>query len=232
MSWLTAFLASSIGRKTIVALTGLFLTTFLVVHMIGNLQLIWGSAEKFNMYTYTMTHNKVIKLLGYVTYASILIHAVMAISLSLNNRKARPTGYAVSGASTNSSWSSRNMAFLGVVIFVYIVVHLYNFWYVMKFGDIGTVIYEGKHYKDLYPVVINAFQVPWLVALYVIGMIALAYHMIHGFASGFQTVGVNHPKYNPLIKNLGIWVFGVLIPLGFAAIPVAVYFLKDTIPIP
>jgi succinate dehydrogenase / fumarate reductase cytochrome b subunit len=230
MSWLTAFLNSSIGQKVVVALTGLFLCTFLVVHMIGNLQLIWGTADKFNLYTYTMTHNKVIKLLSYVTYASILLHAFMAIWVNRRNAGARPVGYAERGR--NSSWSSRNMVFLGVVVFVYIIVHLYNFWYVMKFGEIGTVVLEGKHVKDLYPVVINAFQVPWLVALYVIGMLALAYHLIHGVQSGFQTVGVNHPKYTPFIKNLGLWVFGILIPLGFAAIPVAVYFLKDPIPVP
>lgn len=230
MAWLNAFLNSSIGQKVVVALTGLFLCTFLVVHMVGNLQLIWGTAEKFNVYTYAMTHNKVIKVVSYLTYASIVLHAVMAIAVNRRNAGARPVAYASKGK--NSSWSSRNMVFLGVVILVYIVVHLYNFWFQLKFGEVGTVIIEGKHYKDLYPVVINAFQVPWLVALYVVSMAALSFHLIHGFQSGFQTVGVSHHKYTPIIKNIGIWVFGVLIPLGFAAVPIAVMILKDPIPIP
>ncbi len=230
MAWLNAFLSSTIGQKVVVALTGLFLCTFLVVHMVGNLQLIWGTADKFNLYTYAMTHNKVIKVVSYLTYASIVLHAVMAIWVNRRNAGARPVGYAKKG--TNSTWSSRNMVFLGVVILVYIVVHLYNFWFQLKFGEVGTVVIEGKHVKDLYPVVINAFQIPWLVALYVVSMAALSFHLIHGFQSGFQTVGVSHHKYTPFIKQLGIWVFGVLIPLGFAAVPIAVMILKDPIPIP
>ncbi len=227
MSWLTTFLTSSIGRKSIVALTGLFLCTFLVVHMIGNLQLIWGSRDAFNEYTHMMTHNKVIKLLSYATYASILLHAVMAIWVNRTNAAARSTAYAVSGSSSNSSWASRNMVFLGVVLLVYIIVHLGNFWFVLKFGQVevyNTANYNGL--KDMYTVVMTAFQKEWLVLLYVAGMAALAFHLVHGFQSGFQTIGANHPKYNLLIKQVGIAVFGILIPLGFAAIPVAVYFLK------
>jgi succinate dehydrogenase / fumarate reductase cytochrome b subunit len=230
MAWLNAFLSSSIGQKVVVALTGLFLCTFLVVHMVGNLQLIWGTADKFNLYTYAMTHNKVIKVVSYLTYASIVLHAVMAIWVNRRNAGARPVAYANKGK--NASWSSRNMVFLGVVLLVYIVVHLYNFWFQLKFGDVGYVIIEGKKYKDLYPVVINAFQIPWLVGLYVAAMLALSYHLVHGFQSGFQTIGVSHHKYTPIIKNIGIWVFGIIIPLGFAAVPVAVMILKDPIPIP
>ncbi len=227
MSWLTSFITSSIGRKSVVALTGLFLCTFLIVHMVGNLQLIWGTQDAFNEYTYVMTHNKVIKIMSYLTYASILVHALMAIAISRSNSGARPQGYAVSGASSNSSWSSRNMAFLGVVLLVYIVVHLGNFWYVLKFGSVP--VYNTANHndlKDLYTVVIAAFQKEWLVALYLASMAALAYHLIHGFQSGFQTVGASHPKYTPIIKQVGTIIFGILIPLGFAAVPVAVYLLK------
>lgn len=227
MNWLTSFLTSSIGRKSIVALTGLFLCTFLVVHMVGNLQLIWGSAEAFNEYTYTMTHNKVIKIMSYVTYASILLHAVMAIAVNMANRSARPVNYAVKGDSKNSSWASRNMVFLGVVLLVYIVVHLQNFWYQLKFGhpDVMVTAAHPGGIKDMHTIVVTAFQKEWIVALYVVAMAALSFHMVHGFQSGFQSVGVNHSKYTPLIKNLGIWVFAVAIPLGFAIVPVAVYFL-------
>jgi succinate dehydrogenase / fumarate reductase cytochrome b subunit len=227
MTWFTQFLTSTIGQKVVVALTGLFLCTFLVVHMVGNLQLIWGTQDAFNEYTYVMTHNKVIKLLSYVTYASILLHAVMAIAVNRYNLGARPQRYVVSAERSNSSWASRNMVFLGVVLLVYIIVHLGNFWWVLKFGEVP--VYDTPNHKglkDLYTVVVASFQKEWLVALYVAGMAALSFHMLHGFQSGFQTIGANHPKYTPLIRNLGTLVFAILIPLGFAAVPVAVYFLK------
>jgi succinate dehydrogenase / fumarate reductase cytochrome b subunit len=220
MSWVSTFFGSTLGRKVIVAATGLFLCLFLVIHLLGNLQLIWGSQEGFNEYTEFMTHNKLIKVASYLTYASILAHALLALGLGQSNRKARPVDYAVSGGSKNSSWSSRNMIVLGVVLFVYIVVHLQNFWYQLKFGSVPS---DPHGLPDMWTVVYTAFKVEWLVGLYVVAMLALAYHLVHGFQSGFQTVGVTHNKYTPIIKNLGTWVFGLLLPLAYAAIPVYVY---------
>jgi succinate dehydrogenase / fumarate reductase cytochrome b subunit len=223
MSWLTKSLSSTLGRKLLMAATGLFLIIFLVVHLIGNLQLLAeDGGEAFNVYAKFMTTNPVIKTTSYLLYATFLIHIIWAIILTANNRKARPVGYKVSGASTNSAWSSRNMGFLGSVIFIFLVIHLANFWWKMKFGDIPFVSYDGMEYKDLYTVVDNAFGELWIVALYVVAMIGLMFHLYHGFQSAFQTLGLNHPKYNPAIKVIGV-AFAIIVPALFASIPVLMY---------
>lgn len=220
MNWLVDFLTSSIGRKLVMALTGLFLCLFLVIHLIGNIQLfIQDDGITFNAYAEFMSHNKLIKVASILTMASILLHAIQGILLAVQNRSARGAGYKVKSAKS-SSWASRNMAFLGTILFVFIITHLQNFWYQMKFGSIGT---DAEGAKDLYTVVAAAFQQEWLVALYVVAMAALAYHLVHGFQSGFQTLGINHKKYAPLLKFLSVGVFGILIPLAFAAIPVFFY---------
>lgn len=220
MNWLVNFLTSSIGRKLVMSLTGLFLCLFLVIHLVGNLQLfVNDQGLTFNAYAEFMAHNKLIKVASILTMASIVLHAIQGILLARKNRAAKGGSYQVKSAK-NTSWSSRNMAFLGVVILVFIVTHLQNFWYKMKFGSIPV---DAEGHKDLYAVVSEAFKQEWLVGLYVISMVAIAYHLIHGFQSGFQTLGINHKKYTPLIKFLSIGVFGILIPLLFAAMPVFFY---------
>lgn len=220
MNWLVNFLTSSIGRKLTMSLTGLFLCLFLVIHLVGNLQLfVNDQGETFNAYAEFMAHNKLIKVASILTMASILLHAIQGILLYRKNRAAKGGTYKVKSAKS-SSWASRNMAFLGVVILVFIVTHLQNFWYKMKFGSIPT---DAAGHKDLYAVVSEAFKQEWLVGLYVAAMVAIAYHLVHGFQSGFQTLGINHKKYTPVIKFLSIGVFGILIPLLFASMPVFFY---------
>ena len=223
MSWLTNAMSSTLGRKLLMAATGLFLIIFLLVHLIGNLQLLSDDGgEAFNVYAKFMTTNPLIKTTSYLLYATFLIHILWAFMLIIQNRKARPVGYKVSGASSNSSWSSRNMGVLGSVILIFLVIHLANFWWKMKFGEMPMVEYESGSYKDLYTVVAAAFQEPWLVALYVAAMIGLMFHLLHGFESAFQTLGLNHPKYNPAVKFIGR-AFAIIVPAAFAAIPILMY---------
>ena len=223
MSWLTNTLSSTLGRKLLMALTGLFLIIFLIVHLIGNLQLLASDGgEAFNIYAKFMTTNPVIKTTSYLLYATFIIHIIWAIILTVNNRSARPVGYAVSAASTNSKWSSRNMGVLGTIIFNFLVFHLSNFWWKMKFGDIPMVYYAGTEYKDLYTVVSTAFSETWIVFFYVVSMVGLMFHLFHGFQSAFQTLGLNHPKYNPAIKAVGA-VFAIVVPALFASIPILMY---------
>lgn len=220
MNWLLKFLTSSIGRKLVMSLTGLFLCLFLVIHLVGNLQLfINDNGLTFNAYAEFMAHNKLIKVASILTMASILLHAIQGILLARSNRAARGVQYKVKNQKS-SSWASRNMAFLGVVIFAFIVTHLQNFWYQMKFGSIPMDT-EGN--KDLYAVVSEAFQQEWLVGLYIVAMAAIAYHLIHGFQSGFQSLGLNHKKYTPVLRFLSVGVFGIIIPLLYAAMPVFFY---------
>src|SRR6478736_1299907 len=129
----SALLKSSIGKKYWMALTGLFLCLFLAGHLIGNLQLIFSDALHFNQYALFMSTNPAVKLLSYTTYFSILFHAVDGIMLTIQNKKARPIGYAKETPSANSKFASRNMAVLGTLILLFIVMHMANFWAVMLF---------------------------------------------------------------------------------------------------
>ena len=221
MSWLSQTLNSTLGRKLVMALTGLFLVTFLIVHLSGNFQLLMNdNGEAFNAYAKFMTTNPLIKAASYILYGGILIHVIWSIILTAQNRKARPVRYAVEKSAANSAWNSRNMGILGTIILIFLIIHLRNFWYEMHFGEI-TVDINGN--KDLFKVVSAAFAQPLYVALYVLSMVGLGYHLSHGFASGFQTLGLNHPKYTPFIKKLGNLI-SILIPLGFAIIPIIMYF--------
>ncbi len=276
----SALLKSSIAKKYWMALTGLFLCTFLVGHLLGNLQLLVTGEEGrklFNEYAYFMTHNPAIKILSYVTYISILFHAIDGIVLTIQNRKARPLQYAHANPSANSSWASRSMALLGTLILVFIATHMANFWWKMKFTEEiplhtyklvsdqpmgaaaeqnfyhthtpslqpipkdentieekgtslyykGTNIKIAEGYKDLHTVVMTFFSKDnpagiFGVLFYLFSMVVLGFHLWHGFASAFQSLGINHRKHNGLIKTAGR-AFAVIVPLLFAIIPIFIY---------
>ena len=261
------FLDSSIGRKVLMSLTGLFLCSFLIVHVSGNLALFKNDdGLAFNQYSLFMTTFPVIKIISYLLYATIVLHAISGFRLVFLNQKARPVKYEARKDPRSASWASKNMGILGFIILVFLVTHMTNFWYVYKFGDMpwkeykidistdqildgkGTPIetsngelMEAQNYityneagvpiktviiKDLFEVVRVAFEQSWLVIFYVIGMIAVAYHMVHGFQSGFQSLGLRHPTYTPVIQGIGVWLFGIIIPLLFAAMPVYFFFFK------
>lgn len=225
LGWLGKFLTSSIGRKLVMSLTGLFLVSFLIIHLAGNLQLLAGDGgDAFNSYAYLMTHNPVIKTISYLLYASILLHAVQGWLLWRKNRIARGQGYKMKvtrSVGTNSNAAS-NMAWLGTIIFIFIGLHMYQFWLQMKMGNTAYVEVNGQRVKDLHSLVVTAFQNPIYVAIYVISMAVIGAHLIHGFWSAFQTLGLNHKKYTPLIRRIGV-VIAVVIPAGFAVIPIVMY---------
>jgi succinate dehydrogenase / fumarate reductase cytochrome b subunit len=309
----SAILKSSIARKWWMALTGLFLCLFLVGHLLGNLQLIFidgvEGKRAFNEYAYFMTHNPLIKIMSYLTYFSILFHAVFGIYLTIKNKKARPINYAYNKPGTNSSTPSRYMAVLGTAILVFIVLHMSAFWGKMHFGEVplhtekiyfplvsnnvedptkpydaealayyttegdymdtaNIVVKNGdelyyksfekeiqkevpsytkagdnpvyaKGYKDLHSMTLAYFGhdksdeagIPAnkyaLIAmiLYVLAMIVMAFHLWHGFASAFQSLGLKNKKYTPLISGFGK-VFSILVPLAFAIIPIIIFLTK------
>jgi succinate dehydrogenase / fumarate reductase cytochrome b subunit len=284
----SALLKSSIAKKYWMALTGLFLCLFLAGHLAGNLQLLVpNNALNFNQYALFMTSNPAVKLLSYLTYISILFHAIDGIALTIQNKKARPIGYAKTNGST-SSFASRNMAVLGTIILVFIVTHMVNFWAKMHFDKnmplmtktidvqgqkqnfyVGTqvgqffpveqVAKEGDKtdqtmmpkqfviknrtelyysqadvktadlYKDLYKITIDFFKDAkyglYFTIGYVLAMIALAFHLWHGFQSAFQSLGVNSSKLTPVIKFFGR-AFAIVVPLLFAIIPIILHFKK------
>jgi succinate dehydrogenase / fumarate reductase, cytochrome b subunit len=234
----SAILKSSLAKKYWMSATGLFLCVFLLGHLAGNLQLfIEGAAGEyqFNQYAKFMTTNPAVKLLSYLTYASILFHAIDGLMLTIQNKKARPVNYAVFKASTNSTWASRNMGVLGTVLLAFIVTHMTNFWAVMHWGEMPmqTVDPDGKileePLKNLHMVVMNFFNPAEnslaLVAtvLYVLSMVAIAFHLSHGFHSAFQSLGLRIGKYGRLIVFAGK-VFAIVVPTLFAIIPIYLYF--------
>lgn len=215
----SALLGSSLVKKYWMALTGLFLIVFLITHLAGNLQLLDMSPEgqlKFNAYAKFMTTFPLVKAVSYLLYFSILFHAFDGILLAIQNRKARPVRYVRENAGANRSWASNNMALLGTLILAFIIGHMADFWYEMHWGPVGL---DADGNKDLYSEVAEAFGQPWYVALYVVMMAVLAFHLLHGFQSAFQSLGLNHPRYTPLIKSLGVFI-AVVVPVLFALIPV------------
>ena len=284
----SALLKSSIVKKYWMALTGLFLCLFLAGHLAGNLQLIFGTSLQFNEYALFMTTNPAVKLLSYLTYISIIFHAIDGIMLTIQNKKARPIGYAKTDGSS-SSFASRNMAVLGTLILVFIVTHMVNFWAKMHFdknmplmvktieiqpgvsqdfyvgrstgqyypvdqvgkeGEViqaglpqkqlviknGTELYNpqvnvkmGDLYKDLHKLTLDFFKDAkyglFFTIGYVLAMLALAFHLWHGFQSAFQSIGVNSSKLTPVIKFFGK-AFAIIVPLLFAIIPVILHFKK------
>lgn len=224
ISWVSKTLNSTLGRKLLMALTGLFLVIFLIGHVTGNMLLFKDDGgQAFNEYAKFMTTNQFIQVLSILTYVSVLAHVVVSVLLTIRNKKARPIGYAERNASSNSSWSSRNMGILGTIILVFLAVHLQGFWYEMHWGDLPYVTYDGEEYKDLYSIVVFAFQELWIVLFYVISMVFLGFHLAHGFASAFQSLGIRHSKYTPAIKTLGL-IFSIVVPALFAAMPIYIYF--------
>jgi succinate dehydrogenase / fumarate reductase, cytochrome b subunit len=223
MKWLVNMLTSTIGRKLIMALTGLFLILFLAVHLTGNLQLIKDDGGKaFNLYAEFMTTFPLVKMISIGNFFFIALHIYTSVVLTLRNRAARPVQYAYNAGNTNSSWASRNMGVLGTIILVFLVIHLKNFWYETHFGSLPMQNYDGKEVKDLYAIVKAAYAQWWYVAFYVVSMGFVGFHLVHGFSSAFQTLGLNHPKYTPLIKVVG-YGFAILVPIGFALIPIVMF---------
>lgn len=225
MNWFSTFLTSSVGRKLVMSLTGLFLIIFLVVHLIGNLQLLAGDGGlAFNEYAKFMTSFGPIKAVSYLLYASILLHAVQGWLLWSKNRAARGGSYAVKRTRTvnTSAAASRNMGWLGTIIFVFILIHMYQFWFQMHW-NIEPQADTGL--KDLYSVVEMAYTNLGFVIFYVVSMIVIAYHLWHGFQSAFQTLGINHEKYSPFIRTLGK-LYSIVVPAGFALIPIIMYLTR------
>ena len=226
MSWFTDTFGSSIGRKLLMSLTGFFLILFLIIHLLGNLAIFSEDGGlAFNTYAAFMSHNPLIEVVSYALYISILAHAIIAGWLWITNKMARPARYAVSKANENSTWASRSMMLLGSLLFFYILIHLKDFWWYYKMGGNYEFDVDANGNRDLFSMVIEQFKSPLTLGIYLVGLIALSIHLWHGFQSAFQTLGLENERYTPLIKFLGK-LYALIVPLGFAAMPIYVYFFK------
>jgi succinate dehydrogenase / fumarate reductase, cytochrome b subunit len=209
MNWLADTLTSSIGKKLLMALTGFSFILFLTMHLAGNLTLL-GGRSMFNAYADRLHE------LGLVLVASeygllflAIVHIVVGLSLFLHNFKARPVRYHVNKSAGGRTIGSATMPYTGILMLVFIVVHLMNFSFV------------DKSQTTIYDIVFSAFSNPVYVIGYVIAMILVAVHVSHGLWSAFQTIGANHPKYMPAIRILSI-VFALMVGIGFGMLPIII----------
>ena len=212
---------SSIGKKLLMALVGLFLAIFLLVHLGINLTLIiFDDPRIFNIAAHFMATNVLIKVFEIVLFGGILLHIIYGLLLQLLNWIARPIRYKVYNTA-QTSFFSKFMIHTALVILVFLVIHLFDFYFKAKFGHghVAEVTYNGKLYHDLGTMVIEKFQILWVDIFYIACFIFLGFHLLHSFQSAFQTLGLNHKVYTPVIKNLG-YIYTFIVVAGFTIIPI------------
>jgi succinate dehydrogenase / fumarate reductase cytochrome b subunit len=212
MNWLTNTFGSSVGKKLMMAVTGLFFCVFLVLHLAGNLTIYMGK-DVFNSYA---QHLHSLGPLLTLAEWGLLIFAVTHISTGLflfyQNFKARPTRYAVNKRAGGRTLGSATMPYTGVILLLFVIYHLVNFHFV------------DKTHTTIFQIVSTAFAQPSYVLIYTFAMIIAAVHVSHGFWSAFQTLGANHPKYTPFLRGLSL-VFSLIVGIGFGFIPIYVLLL-------
>lgn len=218
MKWFLKTFKSSIGKKFTMAFTGLFLISFLIVHAGVNALIFYNDGgETFNKAAHFMGTNPIIRTIEVVLVTGLLLHIVQSILLWRSNRKARPIGYAVVKYSEKVTWYSRSMTLLGTLILLFLVIHTSNFWIPNRTNQL---LYGEE--LPLYEMMLEKFSKPAEVVIYLLGAFSLFWHLLHGFKSAFQSLGINHGKYNLLIKLSGR-VFSIIICLTFALMPISIF---------
>ena len=212
MNWLTNTFGSSVGKKLMMAVTGLFFCVFLVLHLAGNLTLYMGK-DAFNSYAeHLHSLGPLLTLAEWGLLIFAIIHISTGLFLFYQNYKARPTRYAVNKRAGGRTLGSATMPYTGVLLLLFVIYHLFNFHFV------------DKTHTTIFQIVSNAFAQPGYVLIYTFAMIIAAVHVSHGFWSAFQTLGANHPKYTPFLRGLSL-VFSLIVGIGFGFIPVYVSLL-------
>jgi len=220
------FFTSSIGKKLIMAAAGLFLILFLLVHLGINLLLIlFPEPDKFNIAAHFMGTNVLIKVFEIVLFGGFLLHIIYGLIVQVQNWFSRPKGYKI-GNYSQTSFFSKFMIHTAVIIFVFLAIHLSDFYFKTKFfGEVEDVIINGKEYHNLGALVIAKFQLPGFIIFYIASFLFLGFHLLHGFQSAFQTLGLENKNFTPVIKKIGT-IYTVFIVAGFTAIPVVIYFIR------
>ena len=213
-------------RKTMIAATGLFLCIFLIVHLSANFLLLLPTDTArplYNSYSTVLRESTLIKIVAYLLYASIILHVIYGLLVTLRNRKAKPQPYVVNHSEENSSWASKNMGILGTLILIFIIIHLVNFWARIKLGLGEGVLLDAEGYKDVYEVTYSLFHNIYYVIFYTLMAIPLAYHLNHGLKSAFKTLGFYHKNGLKIIAKISL-IYALIMGIGFGIIPLIVYF--------
>ncbi len=209
-----------------IAATGLFLCLFLIVHLSANCILLLPediARNMYNAYSTTLRENPLIKIVAYALYLSIILHVIYALLVTLRNKKAKPEKYAVNHTNENSTWASQNMGLIGVLILLFIVVHLANFWARIKLGMGESVGMDSMGNVDVYEVTYSLFQNIYFVLFYTILMIPLGFHLHHGLKSAFKTLGFYHKNGLRVLAKISL-IYAAIMAVGFGIIPFVVYF--------
>jgi succinate dehydrogenase / fumarate reductase cytochrome b subunit len=217
MNTLVNFYRSSVGKKLIVGLTVLLLASYLVIHLIGNLLLFRSdNGAWFNAYADNLPNILVIRIIEILLFAIFLVHILTGVIVWFINRRSRgPDRYAVYHPQENSALSSRTMLFSGSIVFIFLVIHMRNFWYTSR--------YQADAGFSMYALVRSTFADPVYSGLYLVALFLLGFHLRHGFQSAFQTFGLRNKRYAPLIEWVGV-IFWLVIPFLFATMPLYFYF--------
>jgi succinate dehydrogenase / fumarate reductase cytochrome b subunit len=223
MTWKQVF-TSSVGQKITMALTGIFLILFLIVHVSVN-ACIWAmdSGEMFNRAANFLGANVVPRVIEIGLFVFFILHIVQGLVLEAENRSKRNVPYAINYGNRGSKWYSRSMGLLGTLVLLFLVLHLADFWIPSRFLTMPeATLSDGKVVHNLYALMQARFTQLWVVIVYVLGCIALAYHLAHGFLSAFKTLGLHNKRYIGLIKWLG-YAFSIIVPLAFIMMPISFY---------
>lgn len=207
---------TSLARKFLMALTGLFLITFLVIHLSVNLLTLSSNPELFNEASHFMGTNPFIQIMQYVLALGFILHIGMGIWLNYLNNRARPVKYAKNAPAENASASSRSMIYTGLLVLVFLCLHIYDFFYKMKFTELNMSDYD---------LVTSRFSGSSAYTfVYVVAFIFLGIHLNHGFQSAFQSLGANHRTYTPWIKKIG-FAYSFIVAFGFSIIAIYHFFI-------
>jgi succinate dehydrogenase / fumarate reductase, cytochrome b subunit len=234
MKW-SYFFTSAVGRKLVMALTGIFLISFLLIHVGLNACIFndlpyfdsQDNGSMFNRAAHFMGASLVIRILEIGLFAGIILHIVQGYAIEAKNRGMRQQGYQVGLSNRGSKWYSRSMAILGTLVFLFLIIHISHFWVPARIThDLAQVSYPERGVPEIHNSFLRmyeVFQSPLVVILYLVGVLALAYHLFHGFHSAFRSLGVHNKKYLRMLEVLGYW-FTVIVCVLFALMPISMYF--------
>ena len=221
---MSGIFTSSIGKKLMMSLAGIFLIVFLLVHLgINLLLLIFDDPMVYNKAAHFMSSNILIKVFEIVLFGGILLHIIYALILQIQNWIARPQRYSKTNYS-NTSFFSKFMIHTAMITLVFLVIHMADFYIKAKFGHAAEIDVDGVMYHDFASEIVDKFKMLPFVIFYIAAFIFLGFHLIHGFQSAFKTMGLDHKKYTPVIQALAN-IYTVVIVGGFTIIPLLIYFM-------
>lgn len=229
MTWKQIF-TSSVGKKITMGVTGLFLISFLLVHMGVNACIFKDlfdpndNGDMFNRAADFMGKTVVIRIMEIVLFLGFFVHIIQGLLLEFSNKSKRKVGYAVNLGDRGSKWYSRSMGLLGTILLLFLILHWWHFWIPSRFTHTGleeeVMLSNGRVSHDMFNLMKVTFSEWWVVIVYVLACISLAYHLLHGFQSAFRTLGLSNSRYITLINAVGVG-YSVIVPLIFALMPIS-----------